>query len=126
MLKVLLFISFRITESQTGLGWKGPLKIVYFQLSWHEQGHLPLDKSPIQTDVELFQLWSINKFSGKSLPVYHHLHGKYIYIYLYLKNIYLSYIPKETTFSLKLLTLILLLQDLVKKKSLSICLINSL
>ena len=69
----------RLIESQNGLGWKGHLKIISFQLPCHGQGHLPLDQvaqSPIQPDFDHFQGWGIHSFSGQPVPVPHHPHSK--------------------------------------------------
>lgn len=54
---------------------KGALKINYLQHSCYGQGHFPLDQSvesPIQTDLEHFQGWDMNGFSGQPVPVTKH------------------------------------------------------
>ena len=68
-----------IIESQNAMGWKGPLKVILFQLPCHEQGHIPLDQvaqSPVQPDLECFQGWGSYHLSGQLVPVFHYHHCK--------------------------------------------------
>jgi len=55
------------------------LKIIWFQLLCHEQGHLSLDQaaqSSIQPGLEYFQGGDIHSFSGQPVPVFHHPPGE--------------------------------------------------
>jgi len=50
-----------------------------------EQGHLQLDQvaqSPVQPGLECFQGWDLHYFSGQSVPVFHHPHGKKLLPYI--------------------------------------------
>jgi len=60
-------------------GLEGTLKIIWFQIPCHEQGHLPPDQvaqSSIQPGLEHCQGGGSHSFSGQSLPVPHHPHGE--------------------------------------------------
>ena len=64
-----------VIESQTGLGWEGPSKVIWFQLPCHGQGHLPLDQgaqSPGQPGLEHCQGGGSHNLSGQPVPGPHH------------------------------------------------------
>jgi len=45
----------------------------------NEQGHLQLDKvaqSPVQPDLETFQVWGNYHLSGQPVPMFHHAQSK--------------------------------------------------
>jgi len=64
---------------RVGRDLKGHLKVIYFQLPCHEQGHLPLDQvaqSSIQPGLEHCQGGDSHSFSGQPVPVFPHPYGE--------------------------------------------------
>jgi len=98
--------SLLLTDTIEWLGLERTLKIIQFQLLCHGQGHLSLDKAgqgPIQTGLEQLQGWGTSPGSLcqclSSLMV---------------KNFFLTFNLNLSSFSLKLLPLVLSLHVLVK------------
>ena len=101
---------FKYTESQTGLGWKEPLRSSNSS-PLLRQGHLPPDQvaqSPIQPGLECFQGGGIHNLSGQPVPVSHHPPSKE---FLLISSLSLP------CSSLKPFPLILLLAALIKSPS---------
>jgi len=92
------------------LGWKGPLKAIQSN-PCHEQGHLQLDEvtqSLVQPDLGRLQGWGIHHLAGQPVPGPHHPQCKTL----------LPSIQSESSlFQFKAITLVLLLQALLKSLS---------
>ena len=66
-------------------GLEGTFRGHMVQPLCYEQGRLPLDEvaqNPIQPGLECFQGWGLHNFSGQSVPVFHHPHGKKFHPYM--------------------------------------------
>ncbi|KAK4816838.1 hypothetical protein QYF61_023902 [Mycteria americana] len=109
-----LYLAIEILHQQTPLVNKctiTPTLASSNQAPCNEQGHLQLDQaaqSPIQPDLECLQGWGIYHLSGQPVPVFHHHHCK---------NVFLISSLNLTSFSLKPLPFVLLLQALPKSLS---------